>query len=164
MKTSIFLLSLLISLSLQAQEFLWLKQGEPPGEGKLEQMNWLTGYWAGPGLDGLCEEIWLPAVDNSMSGMFRYVRNGQIVFTEYMVLLEHDNSLTLKVKHFNRDLSAWEEKDEWIDFRLIRTEGQTAWFNGLILRREENNLTIKLAIKSGEELNIAAFSYTKQQL
>lgn len=151
-------------LTISGQEILRLEEGRPAGKASLEQMSWLAGYWAGPGLGGHCDEVWLPAVDNSMSGAFRYVKEGSIVFTEYLVIEEIEETLALKVKHFNRDLTAWEEKDDWVSFRLIKVEGQTAYFHGLTLHRQADSLTIKLALKSGERAWEEVFKYSKQDL
>lgn len=165
MKTFLVLsISLFFMLTINGQEIVRLGEGQQAGKASVDQMSWLVGYWAGPGLGGHCDEVWLPAVDNSMSGAFRYVKEGSIVFTEYLVIEEIDETLALKVKHFNRDLTAWEEKDDWVSFRLIKVEGQTAYFHGLTLHRHADSLTIKLALKSGERTWEEVFKYSKQDL
>lgn len=160
----IFLLLFIFSLQLKAQDIQWLGPEEQPGKASLADIDWMVGYWSGTGLGGHCDEVWLPAVDNCMTGTFRLQREGRIVFTEYLMMYEEDETLTLKVKHFNRDLSPWEEKDEWADFRLIKLEGQTAWFNGLVLHREGDSLTITLAVKRKEGLRVEQFLYARQRL
>jgi len=157
-------IALLFVMTLNGQDILRLDEGQQPGKASIGQMGWLVGYWAGPGLGGHCDEVWLPAVDNSMSGAFRYAKEGSIIFTEYLVIEEIDESLTLKVKHFNRDLTAWEEKDDWVSFRLIKVDGQTAYFHGLTMHRQADSLTIKLALKSGERAWEEVFKYSKQDL
>ena len=144
-----------------AQEVLKLEEGQIPGKGTLDQMDWLTGYWKGTGLGGNCDEIWMPAIDNSMAGVFRFANNGKIQFTEYMFIEELGESLSLKLKHFNRDLSPWEEKDKWVEFKLVKIEGQTAYFNGLTYQRKDNVLTIKLSLKSKDKSSVEEFQFEK---
>jgi hypothetical protein len=164
MKYIALVFGLILLQKINAQQVLWHADGEETGQGSLSQMEWLAGYWVGPGLGGHCEEVWLPATDNSMIGAFRYLREGKIVFTEYLVIEEHNQTLTLRVKHFSRDLSAWEEKEQWANFKLIRIEGQTAWFNGLVLHHEGDSLTISLAIRSKEGMRTETFNYARQKL
>lgn len=58
--------------SLLGQEVMKLSKDQPVGEGSLEQISWLEGYWEGNGFSGSCDEIWMPTMDNSKSGVFRY--------------------------------------------------------------------------------------------
>jgi hypothetical protein len=147
-----------------AQDVMQLFEGESPGKGTLEELHWLTGYWKRTGLGGYSDEIWMPAVDNSMSGIFRFVKDGVIGFTEYLVIQEIDESLVLRLKHYNRDLSPWEEKDKWVEFKLIKIEEQTAWFNGLTYHRHGDELIIKLTVKSGERSWIEEFRFIKSDV
>lgn len=148
----------------ESQNVLKLGSDEMPGNGSLTELSWLTGYWKGTGLGGECDEMWIPQQDNSMAGIFRYSREGVLVFSEYMIIEEIGESLSLKLKHFNRDLSPWEEKDEWIEFKLIKIEGETAWFDGLTYHRDQNKLTIWLSLNYGEEERIEEFSLYKSEL
>jgi len=150
----------IISFS-HAQEVLNLEEGQMPGIGKLEQMDWLTGYWKGTGLGGDCDEIWMPATDNSMAGVFRFTNGGTIQFTEYMFIEQLGESLSIKLKHFNRDLSPWEEKDKWVEFKLVKIEGQTAYFNGLTYHRNKDELTISLTLKSKDKSWVEEFKFEK---
>ena len=152
------------SFFLYSQEVLNLSEDQSVGEGSLDQLSWLEGYWQGSGFGGICDEVWMPAMDNTMSGIFRYSKNDTLKFKEYLVIEEVDSSLVLKLKHFNRDLSPWEEKDEWTIFRLVKIEGQTAWFSGLTYHRDEDKLTIKLALNSGGETRIEEFVFTLKDL
>jgi hypothetical protein len=158
------ILCLLNIESALSQNVLKLEANESPGKGTLSELSWLTGYWKGTGLGGDCDEVWLPKEDNSMAGIFRYSREGVIVFSEYMVIEQIGETLSLKLKHFSRDLSPWEEKDEWIEFRLIKIEDDAAWFDGLTYRRTDHQLLIWIAISTGEEERIEEFRLTKSEL
>ncbi|HKZ81681.1 MAG TPA: DUF6265 family protein [Pyrinomonadaceae bacterium] len=79
----------------------------PPAS--IAAVSWIAGHRRAAALGGVCEEIWSEPVGNSMVGMFRFVKDGKVVFYELMTI-EEDKSLVLKIKHFNPDLSGWERK------------------------------------------------------
>ena len=99
---------LLLSMSAQAEE----DDSKPT----LDELNWLVGNWQGPGFGGICEEVWLPASAGSMVGTFKMTINGEVQFYEIMTITVDSSGPVLKLKHFNSDLTGWEEKDEVISF------------------------------------------------
>ena len=164
MKTFLLCLSILFTIPSIAQEVLTLNDGEGPGKASLDQINWLVGYWKGTGLGGDCEELWLPAADNSMTGVFRFQSSGKINFTEYMFIEESGESLTVRLKHFGRDLTPWEEKEKWIEFKLVKLENQTAYFHGITYQRKNDQLYIWLNIKNNQKTWIEEFKLQKTTL
>jgi hypothetical protein len=69
-------------------------------------------------------------------GMFRQTSaEGGLRFYEFYSIQENAGSLVLKVKHFNPDLTGWEEKNDTVDFQLVAIEGTTAYFDGLTFAR-----------------------------
>lgn len=141
-----------------------LDSGATSPPATLAEMAWLTGSWQGEGLGGVVEEIWSPPSAGAMVGAFRLVRNGTTAFYELMTLVEHEGSLVLRLKHFNPDLTGWEEKDETVEFPLVGVDGDWFRFDGLsIHRRSADTMTIYVAIssKDGEDRE-AAFEYSRQ--
>lgn len=162
---SIFIFIITFINSLQAQDVLELKDGITPQKTDISKLSWLVGNWKGKGLGGDCDELWMPAVDNSMQGIFRFYENSKLQFTEYMnVIQESDSTLSVKLKHFNADLSPWEEKDKWTTFKLIKTEGKTAYFSGMTYQRIKNKLVIKLRMHNKEKVWIEEFEFYKTKL
>ena len=155
---------LLFAIAAQGQEVLKSEAGDAPGKGSLSELNWLTGYWKGTGLGGECDELWMPAADNCMTGIFRLMKEGKLSFSEYMILEEAESTVTLKLKHFGRDLTPWEEKDKWIIFNLIKIEDMTAYFNGITYHRNGDELLIKLILKSKDKEWTEEFRFTKENL
>ncbi len=141
-----------------------LEENEPPGKGTVTELNWLAGYWTGTGLGGDCEEVWLPAKDGQMIGTFRFWNEGKLVFSEFMNLVQEGESFSMKLKHFNPDLSSWEEKEKWTTFRLVETGENTVWFHGLTLQRTGDELTIHLALTQKGERRIEEFRFTRREL
>lgn len=155
---------LLISTTAFSQEVLTLDSTTMKQKHQLSELAWLTELWTGDGLGGTCDEIWMPQMDNAMQGIFRYSKDGKVVFTEYMIIEQLDSNISLKLKHFNKDLSPWEEKDKWITFQLIKIEETTAYFNGLTYSRKEEELTIKLNLHSGDKKWVEEFIFKKTTL
>ena len=157
--------SLVIFKTLMAQDVLTLDEGIKQEKVAISQLNWLSGNWKGKGLGGDCEELWMPVNDNSMQGVFRFYENKKLQFTEYMHLIqEADSTLSIKLKHFNADLSPWEEKEKWITFKLIKVENQTAYFNGMTYQRKKNKLVIKLNMRHNEKKWTEEFVFYKAKL
>ena len=164
MKRVLALILLIASvLPALSQDVLTLKNDEPSANATLGELAWLSGYWKGSGFGGDCDEVWIPASDNAMTGIFRYASEGKIVFSEYMVMEELNGTITLRLKHFGRDLSPWEEKEEWTEFRLVKIHGQKAWFSGLTYERIGDTLIIWLSMKSGDKSWVEEFRFTKAE-
>ncbi|HAC14599.1 MAG TPA: hypothetical protein DCE78_01460 [Bacteroidetes bacterium] len=147
-----------------SQDVLKLGPDEAPGTASLEDVSWLQGYWTGTGLGGEVDELWMPAMDNSMIGVFRLMMNGQLIFSEYMFIEELNGTISVKLKHFNKDLTAWEEKEKWTEFKLVKVEGQKAWFSGLTYERNEDELTIKLNLTSQGVTRVESFNFKRTEL
>jgi hypothetical protein len=111
-------------------------EGTPPPAATLAQVDWLVGQWAGTGIGGApAFESWLPPAGGTMVGTFvQQDEDGEVRFTEHFHLMEEEGSLVLRLKHFNADLTGWEEKGDMVTFRLVAMEPCAAYFEGLTLR------------------------------
>ena len=117
----------------------------------LADMSWLAGQWTGTGLGGVSEEMWSAPAGGAMMGMYRLLRDGVVVFYEFLALVEEEGSLVLKLKHFDADLTGWEEKDRFVSFRLVRMTPAEAYFGGLTFRRAgDDRLEIFLALRDAD--------------
>ena len=131
----------------------------------LEQMDWLVGQWAGTGIRGApAMESWLPPASGTMVGTFVQEvvdeTGSSIMFTEHLYLMEEEGTLVLRLKHFNADLTGWEEKDDMLTFRLVAIEDCAAYFNALTLRwadkdKPSEGLVAAVRMQSGGELLFA---------
>ncbi|MEM1195469.1 MAG: DUF6265 family protein [Pseudomonadota bacterium] len=129
----------------------------PPAS--LDQMGWLVGQWQGEGIRGApAMESWLPPLGGTMVGTFvQQEADGVIMFTEHLYLMEENGTLALRLKHFNADLTGWEQKDDMLTFRLLAIEECAAYFNALTLRCADKNrpgegLVAAVRMQSGGEL------------
>ena len=109
-----------------------LMEGQTPPSADIEDIAWLAGTWEGTGLGGKSKEVIAPARGGQMMGMFSQTDpDGAIMFYEFYIFAEQDGSLVQKIKHFNPDLTSWEEKDDYELFPLVAIEGETAYFDGI---------------------------------
>lgn len=101
-------------------------------------LAWLVGQWEGPGVGGApAQESWSSAFGGTMAGTFvQQDGEGGIQFYEFIQIAEEAGSLVVRLKHFNADMTGWEEKDDFVSFPLIAQEGDSWFFNGLTFRRE----------------------------
>ncbi|HEX7705308.1 MAG TPA: DUF6265 family protein [Thermoanaerobaculia bacterium] len=159
MKSSRLLLmvaAIFVALTAAAQEQLtehtWRPASDSPrAAASVADLAWLEGHWIGEGLGGEAEEIWTAPRDSTMLGLFRLTREAKPVFYEIMSFMPDGESVVLRIKHFNRDLTGWEEKDQTVDFPFIARHEDDYRFRGLTFRRvSADELTIFLALKSKE--------------
>jgi len=128
----------------------------------LADMNWLAGHWVGQALGGVSEEIWSPPKAGSMMGMYRLMRDGKPVFYELLTIVEENGSLVLRLKHFNADLTGWEEKNKTFDFPLVALRNGAVHFEGMSFHPQGAALTVYLAIgQKGGGVREEAFSYAR---
>lgn len=97
----------------------------------VKDVAWIEGKWKDVEDSTIMEEHWMRPEGNSMLGMFRMRQAGRPVFYELMTLFEEKNSVTLRLKHFYRNMKGWEHKDSTgVSFPLIKVEGKKAFFDG----------------------------------
>ncbi len=145
--------------SAQTENTLTLSEGETGQPASIEDVSFLLGHWQGEGMGGFNEEVWGQPLGGSMVGFFRHLQSGEPSFSELMQISEGDNTLALRLKHFNPDLTGWETQDEVVTFPLVRIEpGEAAYFRGLTYRLvSEDQLMIYLALHNRDGVQEVSF-------
>jgi len=142
-----------------------LQPGAERPQAKVEQVAWIAGHWRGPAFGGTSEEFWTEPSGGAMLGMFRSLGpDGEVRFYELFTLGEDDEgSLSVRLKHFNPDMTGWEEKDEMVTFPLVAISDDTAWFSGLTFRRAgPDEMHVHLALRSKDgSVREETFRYTR---
>ena len=100
-------LLLLVFTSIKAQNTFKLKEGQSSPKASIEDISWVAGHWRGEALGGITEEIWSPPLGGSMMGSFKLVVNDEVNFYELETISEENESLLLKIKHFDAALTGW---------------------------------------------------------
>jgi len=163
MRLIIIIASLLLPSQLAAQDVRSLGEAASP-PATLDQIAWLAGNWEGTGLGGESHESWLPPVHGQMAGVFHQSSEGELQFYEILQFVERDGSLVLRLKHFNRDLSGWEDNSAGsaIEFPLVAIEDNAAYFSGLTYERvDEGSLQVHLRLHDDGETRIVTFEFVR---
>ena len=165
-KQFLFLSALLVTGLVQAQNKFpnTLSYSDSIGspQANLEAVNWLAGHWRGEAFGGITEELWSPPLGGSMMGAFKLVVNDQVSFYELETIIEENNTLILKLKHFNNDLTGWEEKDDTVDFRLVKVTDDKVYFDGFTLERiSDNEINMFVVIEDSGKQSEVKFNYKR---
>lgn len=132
----------------QTANTIKLSAGQASEPAKIADVAWLAGSWTGTGLGGVSQETWSRPENGEMLGTYRLLKDGKPIFYEMLWLREVNGTLILKLKHFNPDLSGWEEKDKTVDFKFVKKDGKRVYFSGLTFELESRNvLNIFLALR-----------------
>jgi len=127
---------------------LKLTEGQLSERATIADAAWLAGSWRGTGLGGFSEETWSQPEAGVMVGTYRLVKDGKPIFYEMMWLLEIEGVIVLRLKHFNPELTGWEEKDKTVDFKFVKKDGKRLYFSGLTFEQAwKDELNIYLALR-----------------
>jgi len=158
----------LVSLPALAQEketehTLKLTAGQKSPPATLADMSWMIGNWTGKALGGVTEEVWTAPSGGVMLGMFRLTKNDKPVFYELVTLTEEGGSLIMRLKHFNPNMTGWEEKDKVVEFRFLGKKDGLIHFEGMAFKPEgKDAFTVYLAIEYKDgSIKEETFRYTR---
>lgn len=158
-KFSWLLFAALFSVSASAAELrtehTWqLSEGEPRPAATIDDAAMLIGSWTGTAFGQRFEETWNPPSAGTMVGMFKLVGDEGVSFYELMLLTEEEGTLFLKVKHFNADFTAWEDKADYVTFKLVKKSPGELHFGGLsFYRRGEDRIDGYIVMRSGDQVS-----------
>lgn len=139
-----------------------LSAGEKSPPATLADMRWLTGHWRGEAFGGNTEELWTEPAGPNMSGLYRLVKGEKTIFYEIMVVTEENGSLVFRLKHFNADLTGWEEKNEVRSFPLVSKKDGAMHFEGMSFHPDGDKLTVYLAVDhEGKAPEEVTFTYRR---
>lgn len=141
-----------------------LAPGESPPVAGLDAASMLVGRWEGEAFGRRFEETWNAPTADSMVGMFKLYDGDGVAFYELMLITVDDGVLTLKVRHFNRDFSAWEDRTGHVSFPLVRIEENALHFAGLsFYRKGDDELHAWLVMHSDEALREERLVYRRMR-
>ena len=150
---------LMLCVPLQAAELrsehtYKLSPGVARPAASLEDAAWLVGSWTGTAFGKRFEEVWNAPSAGTMVGMFKVFDDTGIDFYEILVLEVEEGTLSLKVKHFGADFVAWEDKPDFVNFRLVKLEVNALHFGGIsFYRRDPDNIDAYIVLKEGEQVS-----------
>lgn len=139
-----------------------LGPGESPPAVTLDAAGMLVGSWQGEAFGSRFEETWNSPAADSMVGMFKLHDGDGVAFYELMLITVDDGVLTLKVRHFNPDFSAWEDKTDYVSFPLVGVDDNALHFAGLSFYRQgADELHAYLVMRRGDALHEEKLVYRR---
>src|SRR4051812_44797466 len=107
-----------------------LAQGQASPPATIADVAFLAGHWTGDGLGGRFEEIWTAPKHGVMVGMYRgLTMDGAPTFNELLVLREEQGSLIVRLKHFDPDMTGWEDKAQVVTMPFLGTRDGLVHFD-----------------------------------
>lgn len=141
---------------------LFLKEGMQSPKAELSDVAWLAGHWRGEAFGGIVEEVWSSPLGNSMMGAFKLVSDNKVVFYEIETISVVGDSLIFRLKHFNSDLTGWEDKDKSVDFKLVKVTPNKIFFDGLTLEKvNRKEMNMYVAIEHEGKTSEEKFAYKR---
>ena len=161
--TSLFCGQDILSAETRTEHTYRLTEGESRPAATLADASWLVGSWSGTAFGKNFEEVWNPPSAGSMVGMFKLFDDEEVAFYEILLMTVEDGSLSLKVKHFNADFTAWEEKADFTEFRLAKIEEDALHFSGIsFYRRDDDHIDAYIVMRNGDDVSEHQLVYARQ--
>jgi hypothetical protein len=141
-----------------------LAEGEDRPAATLEDASFLVGRWAGTAFGERMEESWSSPSGGSMVGTFKLFDGDEPAMYELMLLTVEDGTLSLKVKHFNADFTAWEDKPDYVNFRLVAKTENALHFGGLsFYQRGDDRLDGYIVMRNGDDVSEQHMTYERTE-
>ena len=141
-----------------------LSEGEARPAATLEAARFLVGSWTGTAFGERMEETWSEPTGGSMVGTFKLFSGDEPAMYEIMLLTVEDGTLSLKVKHFNADFTAWEDKEDYVNFRLVAFSEDELHFGGVsFYKRDDDHLDGYIVMRNGDAITEQHMTYTRQR-
>jgi hypothetical protein len=167
-KNRLIIIPLLLCVSLQCfgkddfENILHFDKAAGSPKADLSAVAWIAGHWRGEALGGVVEEIWTPALGGSMMAAFKLAVNDEVKFYELETIMEQGDTLILKLKHFSSKLHGWEEKEETVDFKLVKVTEDKVYFDGMTIENVSNEeMNVYVLIGNEGEEKETKFAYRK---
>lgn len=128
----------------------------------LDDVSWLVGNWSGEAFGNTFEEGWNPPSAGSMIGFFKLMDGDDVVFYELLLLVEEEGSLSLKVKHFSADFTAWEDKADYVTFRYVTSDDDAIHFSGISFYRiDDETMHGYIVFRNGDDVREEKLVYRR---
>lgn len=94
----------------------------------IKDLSFMAGDWVTTGEWGDMEENWSEPYGNSMMCSYRCVKDGKVVFYEFIVIEQTADGPVMKLRHFSPGNIAWENKEDPYEYPLMYLDENVARF------------------------------------
>ncbi len=122
-----------------------------------DNLNWLNGNWKGQQDQNQYEEYWSSVNGGTLMAMFRWIKNQEISFYEFILLEQAGEHVMMRIKHFYPQLQGWETQNETVDFLLVYLQDREAAF--LQINKPDQWLVYRLE----SEDKLVSYFYTEDE-
>ena len=126
---------------------------------KVSDLHFMAGQWTVQHAWGDMEENWSAPMGNNMMGAYRCVKDGKVVFYEFMAIEQKDSVPVLYLRHFGPGSMAWEEKDAPGKYPLVLLQKNKAQF-----KKEDGSTVLTFTRQSPTQLQVVLHSKNKEGL
>ena len=123
----------------------------------IKDLSFISGHWTLQHEWGDMEEVWSAPMGNNMMGSYRCVKEGKVVFYEFMVIEQKDSVPVLYLRHFGPGSVAWEEKEAPGIYTLVLLQKGKAQF-----KEKDSGTTLTFTRQSPTQLQIVLDSKTSE--
>lgn len=132
---------------------------------EISDFGWLAGNWVGDGFGGVSQEAWTEPSAGSMIGTYKHYKDDKVTFYEILHISKSDGKFSLTLKHFNADLTGWEEKDDMVKFPFVSATSTKIEFKGLSYELvEKDKMEIRLKLNRGGKISTEVFHFEKRDI
>ena len=134
----------------------------------IRELAFMTGTWTQKHEWGDMEEFWGPPMGDNMICSYRCVKDGKVLFYEFIVIEQSDSVPVMRLRHFKPGNIGWEEKDKPIAYPLVALDHKKATFESPSktlrmtysrINHEKMDILLEEKNKQGE-LETTVFNYT----
>jgi hypothetical protein len=117
---------------------------------EIKDLTFMAGKWVTHNAWGDMEENWSAPMGNCMMCSYRCVKDGKVIFYEFIVIEQTDKGPVMKLRHFSPGNIGWEEKDKPYDYPLMFLDKDLARFErpdkktSLTFQRTGNKMKVTL--------------------
>lgn len=115
----------------------------------INDLDFIAGKWKTTTEWGDMEEVWSKPLGNNMMCSYRCVKDGKVVFYEFIVIEEDISGIAMKLRHFTPGSIGLEEKDKPYSYPLVLVEKDQAIFEA-----PDKNTRMEFKRLSAERLQV----------
>jgi hypothetical protein len=115
----------------------------------IKDLSFMAGKWATKSEWGDMEENWSEPMGNSMMCSYRCVKDGKVIFYEFIVIEQIESGPVMKLRHFSPGNIGWEEKDKPYEYPLMFLEPDRARFE-----RPDKKTALTFERTSKDKMNV----------